>query len=58
MNEAGFYHERGLPYKRGYLLYGVPGAGKSSLSEFNTPDLNGAESQFLPSRLSSSSRST
>lgn len=25
------YLDRGLPYKRGYLLYGVPGCGKTSL---------------------------
>ncbi|CAK9027395.1 unnamed protein product [Durusdinium trenchii] len=26
-----WYTERGIPYRRGYLLYGVPGGGKSSL---------------------------
>lgn len=26
-----FFEERGIPYRRGYLLYGVPGSGKSSL---------------------------
>lgn len=26
-----WYNERGIPYRRGYLFYGVPGAGKSSL---------------------------
>jgi len=25
------YLDRGLPYKRGYLLYGIPGCGKTSL---------------------------
>jgi ATPase family associated with various cellular activities (AAA) len=24
------YHERGVPYRRGYLLYGPPGSGKTS----------------------------
>ncbi|TVY65731.1 putative mitochondrial chaperone BCS1-B [Lachnellula suecica] len=27
-----FYMERGIPYRRGYLLHGTPGTGKSSLS--------------------------
>lgn len=26
-----WYEERGIPYRRGYLLHGVPGSGKSSL---------------------------
>ncbi|KAJ7621197.1 P-loop containing nucleoside triphosphate hydrolase protein [Roridomyces roridus] len=26
-----WYAERGIPFRRGYLLYGVPGAGKTSL---------------------------
>ncbi|ORY41677.1 hypothetical protein BCR33DRAFT_718816 [Rhizoclosmatium globosum] len=25
-----WYHERGIPYRRGYLLYGPPGSGKTS----------------------------
>lgn len=29
--ESGkWYHDRGIPYRRGYLLYGQPGTGKSS----------------------------
>ncbi|KAI0965772.1 P-loop containing nucleoside triphosphate hydrolase protein [Xylaria arbuscula] len=27
-----FYNENGIPYRRGYLLHGPPGCGKSSLS--------------------------
>jgi chaperone BCS1 len=27
-----WYAERGIPYKRGYLLFGPPGTGKSSFS--------------------------
>lgn len=27
-----FYTSRGIPYRRGYLLHGVPGTGKTSLS--------------------------
>ncbi|OCF35808.1 hypothetical protein I316_02301 [Kwoniella heveanensis BCC8398] len=29
--EQHFYNQRGLPHRRGYLFYGVPGSGKSSL---------------------------
>ena len=28
---AEWYHKMGIPYRRGYLLYGPPGCGKSSL---------------------------
>lgn len=31
LNSETWYTERGIPYRRGYLLYGVPGGGKSSL---------------------------
>jgi len=31
LNTANYYVERGVSYKRGYLLYGPPGCGKSSL---------------------------
>ena len=30
-NAQDWYQERGVPYRRGYLLYGSPGNGKSSL---------------------------
>ncbi|KAJ8695306.1 hypothetical protein PTI98_007912 [Pleurotus ostreatus] len=26
-----WYHERGIPFRRGYLLYGAPGSGKTSI---------------------------
>lgn len=29
-NSAGWYASRGIPYRRGYLLHGPPGSGKSS----------------------------
>ena len=32
MREEKFYQLLGLPYRRGYLLYGPPGSGKTSLS--------------------------
>ena len=28
-----WYSERGIPFRRGYLLHGSPGSGKTSLSE-------------------------
>ncbi|XP_022919134.1 mitochondrial chaperone BCS1 [Onthophagus taurus] len=30
INNPGWYTERGIPYRRGYLLHGPPGCGKSS----------------------------
>lgn len=33
INTRKFYHSRGIPYRRGYLLHGPPGTGKSSLSQ-------------------------
>ncbi|OQR73902.1 mitochondrial chaperone BCS1-like [Tropilaelaps mercedesae] len=30
MNAPQWYTQRGIPYRRGYLLYGPPGSGKSS----------------------------
>lgn len=30
LNRRGWYADRGIPYRRGYLLYGPPGSGKSS----------------------------
>lgn len=29
-SNPSWYHDRGIPYRRGYLLYGPPGCGKSS----------------------------
>jgi len=31
INNEKWYHTRGIPYTRGYLFYGCPGSGKSSL---------------------------
>lgn len=33
VSEKMFYREKGVSFRRGWLLYGVPGSGKSSLSE-------------------------
>jgi chaperone BCS1 len=30
LTRRDWYHDRGIPYRRGYLLYGPPGTGKSS----------------------------
>ncbi|XP_026808638.1 mitochondrial chaperone BCS1-like isoform X2 [Rhopalosiphum maidis] len=31
VNDQSWYLERGIPYRRGYLLYGPPGCGKTSM---------------------------
>lgn len=31
LKSPSWYHDRGIPYRRGYLLHGPPGSGKSSL---------------------------
>eukprot|EP00835_Amoeboradix_gromovi_P003869 NODE_273_length_12179_cov_0.492632.p4 type:complete len:425 gc:universal NODE_273_length_12179_cov_0.492632:11433-10159(-) len=30
LKSQNWYHDRGIPYRRGYLLHGTPGTGKSS----------------------------
>lgn len=34
MENEKWYAERGIPWRRGYLLHGYPGTGKTSLSKF------------------------
>ncbi|KAI7858478.1 BCS1 N terminal-domain-containing protein [Circinella umbellata] len=53
-----WYNERGIPYRRGYLLYGPPGSGKSSFIqslagelEYNICILNLSERGLTDDRL-------
>jgi chaperone BCS1 len=32
-DSAAWYLEKGVPYRRGYLLYGPPGTGKTSFTQ-------------------------
>ena len=33
INEPSYYADLGIPYRRGYLLYGPPGNGKTSFCQ-------------------------
>lgn len=53
-----WYHERGIPYRRGYLLYGPPGLGKTSYIQalageldYNICVLNLSENNLTDDRL-------
>lgn len=55
---AKWYYDRGIPYRRGYLLYGPPGSGKSSFIQalaghldYNIAILNLSERGLTDDRL-------
>jgi len=39
-NQTSIYKLQGLPYRRGYLFYGIPGSGKSTLAYCLASDLH------------------
>lgn len=40
LNDAKWYADKGIPHRRGYLFYGIPGSGKSSLAIAVAGELN------------------
>lgn len=58
MRNGGWYSDRGIPYRRGYLLYGPPGSGKTSFIQalageldYNICILNLSEQNLTDDRL-------
>ena len=58
LGSAKWYYERGIPYRRGYLLHGPPGSGKSSFIralagelDYNIAMLNLSERGLTDDRL-------
>ncbi|KAJ3009644.1 hypothetical protein HKX48_007814, partial [Thoreauomyces humboldtii] len=59
MSGGKWYHDRGIPYRRGYLLHGPPGSGKTSFIqalagelEYNICVMNLSERGMTDDRLS------
>lgn len=58
LKSSKWYYDRGIPYRRGYLLYGPPGSGKSSVIQalcaeldYNICILNLSEATLTDDRL-------
>ncbi|CUS21828.1 LAQU0S04e01728g1_1 [Lachancea quebecensis] len=58
LNNGKWYFERGIPYRRGYLLYGPPGSGKTSFIQalageldYNICIMNLSEANLTDDRL-------
>ncbi|KAG7898813.1 hypothetical protein KL907_005167 [Ogataea polymorpha] len=58
LQSGKWYHDRGIPYRRGYLLYGPPGSGKTSFIQalageldYNIAILNISEPNLTDDRL-------
>ncbi|GMF95464.1 unnamed protein product [[Candida] boidinii] len=58
LSSGKWYYDRGIPYRRGYLLYGPPGSGKTSFIQalaghldYNIAILNISEPNLTDDRL-------